>query len=717
MGTVYDILKGDNGELYIGSNTKGVFRSSDGGQNWMGLGGNTIMVGRINALTFNQNDKLLAATEQGGVKIWDGTSWTNLNMGLPVACGITIPIRTLVVDSAGNYYAGAHRYSICFSQGDLYRFDGNTWTSIATGLTNRDINALAIHPITGQLFAGTDGGGVFQYDGLTWTASNANLLDTVVNKLLFSPNGDLYAGTNKGLAKLTFGSNVWLDLSNGLNGAPVRSIALEANGSKIVVGTGYNLEQSGSLFGQIFESQDGGLSWLQIGSGIQTTAVNDLVFLGNDSLLAAGWGLFKSTDQGTNWLPANQGFSAKGFNTYGRIAVSPEPDRAIFYGTDNGVFKSTDEGLSWKMASQGLERSIVTLLHCDSRGNLFCGVARFLNEGISSFGGDGLLYKSSDNGEHWYPVTISKDWRYLEISELENGDLICAHGFGAQPPSATITGSSLARSSDEGETWTDLNIKTGLAYCCTSNAAGDMFVAGESQSVYRSTDGGNAFDLIQAPGQSGNVTTLETAPNGDLFMSSGGQRTLFYSTDNGSSYQSFDDPLLPDYRGAADVVFDDQNKAYCSTSGQNGIPSLFTISPPFAQNSPMVAVPGIVGSLFKMVWDDCGYLYIYRPVSFLKSSVPLRPPGLSCLPSSVISPLEIERPTVSPNPGSDYIQLKTVGEKVLHLEFWSSSGWKVLSVSVSKDEIVPVQSLPVGMYLLKVKMENGSTQCIKWVKV
>ncbi|MBC7774204.1 MAG: T9SS type A sorting domain-containing protein, partial [Phycisphaerae bacterium] len=559
---------------------------------------------------------------------------------------------------------------------------------------------------------GTDGG-VFRYDGISWTDLSAGLSDTTVHKIVFAPNGDLFAGTNMGIAK--WSANSWTKISNGLNGSPVHSIALDQNTAHIVIGTGYSIDQVGTLYGQLYESLDGGDSWAQIATALETTVINDLAFVGNQTWLGAGWGVFKSSDNGHTWSASNAGFSAKTFNTQGRLAVTPDPNRALFYGSDDGVFRSLDEGASWTLASKGLTRHIVTLLKADHFGNLFCGVMRYLGENSVGFG-DGVLYKSTDNGDHWLPVTISKDWRYMEMSELENGDLICAHGFGAQPPSATIVGSSLARSTDHGDTWTDLDVKSGMAFCCAANVSGDLFVAGESQSVYRSTDGGNSFGLIAAPGQEGNVGTLEVSPTGDIFMGSGGQRTLYFSTDNGTNYQSFSSPVLPDYRGVSDVIFDGMGKAYCSTSGQGGMPELFTISPPFTANSTFVPLPAPAGSLFKMTWDECGYLYIYRGGSILKSILPLRLQKDECISETESLTDKKNSLEIYPNPTTGVLHIHRENTEDIRLSLWNTSGQKVRESSFSRDTELHLEALPAGIYWLKAWDASGLVQILKIVR-
>jgi hypothetical protein len=305
----------------------------------------------------------------------------------------------------------------------------------------------------------------------------------------------------------------------------------------------------------------------------------------------------------------------------------------------------------------------------------------------------------------------------MEMNELPNGDLVCAHGFGAQPPSASIVGSSFALSTDHGSSWIDLPVMSGMAFCCAANDAGDLFVAGESQSVYRSTDGGNSFELLVAPGQEGNVGTLECSPTGDLIMGSGGQRTLYFSSDNGNSFQTFNSPVLPDYRGASDVTFDHLGKAYCTTSGQSGMPALFTITPPFTPDAVLTPVAGVGGSLFKMTWDACGYLYIYRAGGILKSSAPLRLPESSCIsavngPKATTALLQY-----SPNPVSDVLHLHSESADPLNISLWQINGQKVRESGLLRDFDLDISDLPPGLYWLQAVQSNGQVQTQKVMKL
>jgi hypothetical protein len=154
------------GALYVGAagkglNTPGVFKTTDGGDTWSAAGLSGFQV-NVLAIDPNTPDTLYAGTGGGVFATGDGSGVFKTTNG------------------------------------------GNTWSAFNTGLTNLDINALAIDPRTPTtLYAGTAGGGVFKSTdgGFTWSALNTGLTNLNVNALAINPIEPrrVYAGTDGGV--------------------------------------------------------------------------------------------------------------------------------------------------------------------------------------------------------------------------------------------------------------------------------------------------------------------------------------------------------------------------------------------------------------------------------------------------------------------------------------------------------------------------------------
>jgi hypothetical protein len=117
----------------------------------------------------------------------------------------------------------------------------------------------------------------------------------------------------------------------------------------------------GVLFGQLYQSLDGGFTWQDLSASLPagTVWVRALVLSSDferDGTLFAGLdeGVIKSTDGGRTWRPANAGLSLKDDNSKPpsvlSLAISPDyaTDGTLFVGlVDHGVYKSVDRGESW----------------------------------------------------------------------------------------------------------------------------------------------------------------------------------------------------------------------------------------------------------------------------------------------------------------------------------------------------------------------------------
>ena len=147
----------------------------------------------VMALAVNGSN-IFAGTYQGGVFIStnNGTNWTAVNNGLKNT-GVSA-VSALVVDGS-NLFAGIG-YDASVSTGDgvfLSTDNGASWTQVNSGLTNTNVNSLAVSGT--NLFAGTSGG-VFlsENNGINWSEVSTGLTYTGVNSLAIS-GSNLFAGT------------------------------------------------------------------------------------------------------------------------------------------------------------------------------------------------------------------------------------------------------------------------------------------------------------------------------------------------------------------------------------------------------------------------------------------------------------------------------------------------------------------------------------------
>ena len=128
------------------------------------------------------------------------------------------------------------------------------------------------------------------------------------------------------------------------------------------------------------------------------------VFVGTDVA-----GVFRSTDGGNTWVPADAGLpvdSSGAFPGVISLAISPAftTDGALFMGTDAaGVFRSVNGGNTWVPADAGLP--------VDSSG-AFPGVIlaispAFATDGALFMGTDVAgVFRSVNGGNTWVPVDV-----------------------------------------------------------------------------------------------------------------------------------------------------------------------------------------------------------------------------------------------------------------------------------------------------------------------
>ncbi len=303
-----------------------------------------------------------------------------------------------------------------------------------------------------------------------------------INALTYN-NGIIYAGTEKGYCYSTDNGNTWNTFNDGLS-TSTDIVSIMVNDTCVYAGTTdgvYILSKSS-------------LTWKQ--NGLQDFDIT--CFASDGTTIYAGTygsGVFKSTDNGTNWTEINEGLD------YPSVRSMVIKGSAIFAGTEGGIYKSIDQGTSWVAVNNGLPDNTVYALTLSGTNILAT---------VWAWG----IYLSSDNGESWNNVN----------NGLPSGDL---HLYAFTNISATtvLTGGSegVFLSSNSGQSWTSVSSELNqdgdiyaLAYSNGNFIAGTLY-----NGVYISPDNGQHWSQANS-GLHHNVISNLAVSNNLLFAGTRG---------------------------------------------------------------------------------------------------------------------------------------------------------------------------------------------------
>jgi len=332
-------------------------------------GARVLVTGRVTAIVVDPTDKnvIYLGTAQGGVwkTIDGGKNWiakTDNEVSLAIGALAMDPGNPLVLYAGtgeGNFSGDSY-----YGNGVLKTTDGgNTWTALATAtFTGTRFGRIAVTPGTPtQVFAAT-GNGVYRSTngGTTWTKMTSGLpgfaaaTDVVIDPT--TPTSVYAAFWGQGIYKTTTAgaaTPTWTKLSGGLPTSGFTRIALGLSPSSpqtvyaLIANTGYTINQ-------FYRTTNGGTSWSPIalpggnigGQGFYNLDVAvdpttpDIVYLSGISVWKATrnpvTGAWTITQIGANIHPDNHAF-----------AFDPTNHLVIYAGNDGGIYKSNDAGAAW----------------------------------------------------------------------------------------------------------------------------------------------------------------------------------------------------------------------------------------------------------------------------------------------------------------------------------------------------------------------------------
>jgi len=459
---MWERMRGRNYRRSFGPSS-GIWKSTDGGNNWTQLSSGLPIgdeVGRIGLAISPSAPSILYAFYDNMYEVAvyrtnnSGNSWARTNDGAIQG-----------MNSSFGWYFGQVRVhpsnpDVAYLLGvDLYYTNtgGGSWTQLA-GYYNMDVihvdhHALFIHPVTGRLLEGNDGGLYYSDDsGFTWTKINnlplTQFYDIEVDYL--RPER-IYGGTqdNNTVRTWTGALDDW-DAILGGDGF-----------YSLVDYTNSNIIYAEYQYGGLSKSTNGGSYMYNISSWgsdrVNWSAPVVMHPWQPDILYFGTYRVYKSTNGGNSWQVVSgdltDGDDGSSYHTITTLAVSPVNTSVVLAGTDDGnVHISTNGGTSWTDISAGLPDRWITRVAADPF--------------------DGNTIYATCSGFRW--------------------DETAPHVF---------------RSADLGNTWVDIssNLPEIPVNCFIADPTReDRYFIGTDGGVFWTKDGGNVWESLN--GNLGNIT-------------------------------------------------------------------------------------------------------------------------------------------------------------------------------------------------------------------
>lgn len=329
--------------------TDGLWVSADSGASWRGLADSRLLAYGTSAIVIDPTNPAIlyvGTGVNGGVLSSSdlGVNWTDVSGNLSVAA-----VTTIAVDPSKNSHL------LVGGQAGLSGTvaSGSSWSRQTAGLTATQILSLSADRAADRIYLNTYTNDVYYFAGGGGAPTAVNGVTAQKIYALAGLSGNLLAAVGGGFDKSTDGGNTWNFVSVPAlgGGYAVQTLASSPGAPQTVLAT--------TVSNTLFRSIDAGNSWAAVSAGLPTAPVLGRIaasssdpmtmYMGVGSTAAGGntvqWlGVYRSTDAGQTWNPANNGIST---TTIGALAVDPTNSQIVYAATDRTLIKTTDGGVSW----------------------------------------------------------------------------------------------------------------------------------------------------------------------------------------------------------------------------------------------------------------------------------------------------------------------------------------------------------------------------------
>ncbi len=281
---------------------------------------------------------------------------------------------------------------------------------------------------------------------------------------------------------------------------------------------------------------------------------------------STGGGVWRTTDAGNTWENISDGFFG---GSVGAVAVSEWDNNVIYVGngektvrgnvsSGDGIWKSVNAGKTWEHMGLKNARHIPRVrIHPKNPDIVYAGVMGDLYKSSEDRG----VYKSTDGGKTWSKkLFANKDAGIVDlIIDPNNPRVLYATTWNVRRTPYSLSsggeGSALWKSTDEGETWTNISENKGLpsglwgiSGVTVSPVNSDIvwaLIENKKGGVYKSTDAGKTWKLINSERKLRQRAWYYTR----LYADTQDENILYVlnvryhrSTDGGKTYKTYNAP-------------------------------------------------------------------------------------------------------------------------------------------------------------------------------
>jgi photosystem II stability/assembly factor-like uncharacterized protein len=590
-----------NNIVYAGTETQGVYKSTDNGSSWIPANAgierasiSDIIASGPNLLAAAKSScpvylNIFKSTDNGAT--WSGTSGLGGNVvnsfaikgGTVWAFFFALPNNSGIARSTDNGNTWQVVPSIITDAGEsivsdnaiIVAEDNFIWRSTDDGASWDVVEQFALTGIGSfgkagtKLFGAARSGIETSSDkGASWSFEPFS--DGVYS---FSSDGStIYMGSNSKVFKSTDTGATWIDVSTGLGKGGIQ--ALLYDGGTIFAGTPDDTAG-------IYRSTNGGGSWQPGAAGLPVASLirgqigfGAYVFAGTQ-----GDGIYRSSDHGNTWTKTDVNNSLL---SHELVFAFCAKDNALYAGAGNGIYKSTDAGTTFQRTSNGFppNTNVTAYSLTVSSGNILAAV----NISFSPSQGLDAIFYSPDDGSNWHQANLPLQPTFVSAVASDGTSRAYAGVYGQ---SFSVTG--LYQSTDAGITWIS---RTDVLQVDIERLAvkGRNVLASTLFTGFFSTDFGESWGS-STPGVClpfGCGIATYTLRDNSIFA--GNSAGMFLSTDSGASWTDINQGFPTCPAPVVEASCADNNYLFAGTFGEAVWRKLIETGTPTPTPTPTVTV-------------------------------------------------------------------------------------------------------------------------------